>query len=291
MTMDDGFAAIVPLLFDTFSPLGIPMPDKDFTNNIIRTFTPSAITPFVDIAQNRDAFGRPVHRERYSEITPDYQLGLADANGALVALCRAINYALGGDDIRRGAINDKGELSGVKDLIELNPSDIQHVLEYYLGGSLFGGKYFWNVVNTARWAMGDDDIDITNELPIMRRFLGEAYVPSQSTDYYELRQRLQNQHQYYNRYKEAGEIIPANIQRDEEFYRFFKKIDRAVTKQRELIKSTDAGSEKYKKVWQDMQNLMFEANFIDEHVDWNSDDWETQYEAAKSEYNRKYNQE
>ncbi len=291
MTMDDGFAAIVPLLFDTFSPLGIPMPDKDFTKNIIRTFTPSAITPFVDIAQNRDAFGRPVHRERYSEITPDYQLGLADANGALVALCRAINYALGGDDIRRGAINDKGELSGVKDLFELNPSDIQHVLEYYLGGSLFGGKYFWNVVNTARWAMGDDDIDITNELPIMRRFLGEAYVPSQSTDYYELRQRLQNQHQYYNRYKEAGEIIPANIQRDEEFYRFFKKIDRAVTKQRELIKSTDAGSEEYKKVWQDMQGLMFEANFIDEHVDWDSDDWKTQYEAAKSEYNRKYNQE
>lgn len=289
MGLDEAFGAIFPLMFDTYSPLAVPVPDKDFTKNIVRMFTPSNATPILDILQNRDAFGRPVHRERYSDVTPAYQLGLADANNVLRAICQAVNWVGGGSDVKGAGINDDGSVSGIKRFFfEWNPSDVQHILEYFAGGSIFGGKYFWNTINTIRWALGDEDINITQELPIMRRFLGEAYIPSQAPDYYALRDRLRNQHALYNSYMDDGIQMPENVARDEEFYRYFNRIDKAVKRQRELVATKEAGTKEYEQQWQELQNLMFEANYMDEHVDWDAEDWKAQFNQAQSEFNQKY---
>ncbi|MBQ2797513.1 MAG: hypothetical protein IJF01_07270 [Tidjanibacter sp.] len=289
MGLDEAFGAIFPLMFDTYSPLAVPVPDKDFTKNIVRMFTPSIATPVLDILQNRDAFGRPVHRERYSDVTPAYQLGLADANNVLRAICQAVNWVGGGSDVKGAGINDDGSVSGIKRFFfEWNPSDVQHILEYFAGGSIFGGKYLWNTINTIRWALGDEDINITQELPIMRRFLGEAYIPSQAPDYYALRDRLRNQHALYNSYMDDGIQMPENVARDEEFYRYFNRIDKAVKRQRELVATKEAGTKEYEQQWQELQNLMFEANYMDEHVDWDAEDWKAQFNQAQSEFNQKY---
>ena len=289
MGLDEAFGAIFPLMFDTYSPLAVPVPDKDFTKNIVRMFTPSNATPVLDILQNRDAFGRPVHRERYSDVTPAYQLGLADANNVLRAICQAVNWVGGGSDVKGAGINDDGSVSGIKRFFfEWNPSDVQHILEYFAGGSIFGGKYLWNTINTIRWALGDEDINITQELPIMRRFLGEAYIPSQAPDYYALRDRLRNQHALYNSYMDDGIQMPENVARDEEFYRYFNRIDKAVKRQRELVATKEAGTKEYEQQWQELQDLMFEANYMDEHVDWDAEDWKAQFNQAQSEFNQKY---
>ncbi len=295
MSAEEFAGELSRLPFDTFSPLAVPE-NGDF----VRSILPTVFTPLYDVWVNEDYLGRPIHRKRYSDATPEYQLGLKNTPEFFVNWAKSMNSMLGGNDIERGSKNDKGEIVGWKDVLEFNPSDMHHILQYYAGGSLFGGKFFWNVVNTASYfhdmiTEGKSDIDVYNELPIVRRFLGEAHVPSKSGDYYHILNRLKVQHADYLKYRkrqqETGEPIPENILRDEKFYRHINRIHKVVKRQQELMAASEPDAEKQKAIQQDIQDIMFEAIYLDRNVDWDANDWNKQFEKTIDDYNKKYRQE
>lgn len=291
MTASEFAKEIVALPFDAFSPLAVPE-----NGSIMRTIMPSVGIPFYDIWVNEDYLGRPIHRDRYSDATPAYQLGLKSTPEFFVKWATAMNTMLGGNEIERGSKNKKGEINGWKEWLELNPSDIHHVLQYYAGGSIFGGKFLWNTVNTIQYFSdiikdGESEIDIFNEIPIMRRFIGEAYVPSKSGDYYHLLNRLKVQHadflKYEKRWKETGEAIPDYIERDEKFYQYVNDIHKWVKRNQEYL-NTESDPKKQKELQQELQDIMFEAIYLDENVDSDAPDWEKQFDKAIEDYNKKY---
>ena len=283
---------LTSLPFDSFSPLATPK-----NGSFARTFIPTILTPIYDIWVNEDWLGRPIRKERYSDSTPEYKLALASTPKVFVDIAKGINNLLGGNDIERMSKNKKGEISGLMDKLEINPSNMHHILQYYAGGSIFGGKFFWNTANTISYfrdmaTKGESDIDIYNELPIMRRFLGEAYVPSKSGDYYNLLNRLKVQHDDYNKYRErkreTGEPIPEHIANDEQFYQYINRIHKVVKREQDLIKENELNPEEQKAIQQKIQDIMFEGIYLDEHIDDKAPDWKKEFARVREEYNQKY---
>ena len=288
-------AEMAKLPFDIFSPLALPA-----KGNIMRSIMPTILTPFYDIIVNEDYLGRPIHKERYSDATPTYQLGLKNTPEFFVEWAKIMNSFLGGNEIERGAKNKRGEIVWWKEIWDFNPSDMHHVLQYYAGGSLFGGKFFWNIVNTIDYVYdmiteGKSDIDIFNELPIVRRFVGEAYVPSKSGDYYDLWDRLKVQHEDFKKYKDrkqkTGEPIPDYILRDEHFYQYMNNIHKVVKRNQEIANSK-TNPEEQEEIQKKIQDIMFEAIYLDDHVedDLSSAEWKKQFSKAREDYNKKYRQ-
>ena len=170
------------------------------------TIRPAVFTfamPFYDISQNRDFAGNRIHREPYTAAQEgrlaSSQLGQRHVNKVLKYLTDKL-FKAGGGDSEAGSkfYKDKdGNVRRVSDFMDRNPSDVEHLIEYYLGGR---GKFWNNVLKTGAGIMegayetieGDkefaemlSDVNV-NTTPILRRLYSQPWQNSVYTRYYDI---------------------------------------------------------------------------------------------------------
>ena len=178
-------------VFDMFSPFTIN--DNEIKKGMlpVRSVIPTALVPLYDISVNQDFTGREIFRlpfaknmERY---TPNSELGAYNANTILKGITRGLNKLGGGNEYTPAGINEKnGEVdySGARQLFfDWNPSKIEHVLEYYLGGR---GRFFNDVFKTAQAAVMPDKDVKTYNIPVLKRLYTKPYDGDAWNDYREI---------------------------------------------------------------------------------------------------------
>ena len=105
---------ILEAFTNSFNPLG--------GGGFMQTISPTIIDPFVAVAQNKDAFGRPISREdRATSPTPGYQRSREQASEFGKTLSEILNYISFGSEFTKGMISPTGD-------------DIDYIAGQYLGG-------------------------------------------------------------------------------------------------------------------------------------------------------------
>jgi hypothetical protein len=85
-------------IFDSVNPLG--------SSTFAQTLAPTAVDPFIGIAENKDAFGRPISKEdKALAPTPGYLRSRDSANGLFQGLAYGINYLTGGGEKGIGLVS------------------------------------------------------------------------------------------------------------------------------------------------------------------------------------------
>jgi hypothetical protein len=90
------------LIVDSFNPLG--------SSGFAQTLAPTIADPFIAVETNKDAFGRPIHREdRATNPTPGYLRTRENASVLGKGLAEFLNYVSGGTKYQKGAWSPTGD--------------------------------------------------------------------------------------------------------------------------------------------------------------------------------------
>ncbi len=265
--------------------LPVPAPENA---SFARTVTPSVMTPWLDCVQNEDTFGRPLGRTAYNETTPGSELGLKNANAAITQFCRRLNSIGGGDETWGASVERDGDKKPWKALLfEWNPSHVQHIMKSYAGGTIYGGRFFWNLRDTGK-AMISSDIDVeARDVPIFNRLIGQAYEERPHEAYYERMKRLERLHTIYTKYRKDGNPKAENedLIRNEIRYRFFHEFDKQRKAIRKALETTDPQSKEYDELSEQVSRVMKTSNDIDNEIDWSAPDWQEQLDRLIEQQN------
>ena len=146
------------LVLDSFNPLG--------SSGFMQTAFPTIADPLVAIAENKDAFGRPIAKEnRATNPTPGYERNRESSTALSQGLSYVINYLTGGGEYGIGIISPTAD-------------EIDYLAGQYAGGV---GR---EIMKAARaiGSIGDDEELPPYKIPILGKLYGETTTPSAVTD-------------------------------------------------------------------------------------------------------------
>lgn len=195
-------------LFSSVSPVNPVEFVKDDGTFTIRPIVPTIAVPFYDIAINQTYTGAPVHKTPFTSALDgriaNTALGKGNVNGLVKSFTDGL-FKLGGGNPESGSkyyMNDDGKIVPVSNIFDKNPSDIEHVIEYYLGGR----GQFWNDVmkttqniiesadqhaNDASFVQAMKEINM-NEFPVMKSLVRQPWKKSVYTRYYDIVNDIEN---------------------------------------------------------------------------------------------------
>jgi len=132
------------------------------TSTFAQTLAPTAVDPFIGIAENKDAFGRPISKEdRALAPTPGYLRSRDSANGLFQGLAYGINYLTGGGEKGIGLVSPTAD-------------QLSYIAGQYTGGV---GKL---VVQTGEYAKAKvigEELQ-TYQVPIAGKLYGDINTPA-----------------------------------------------------------------------------------------------------------------
>lgn len=111
-------------ILQSSSPLGEPKESSTPIGAMVKTFTPSLLTPIAEITDNTNRYGKPIAptpSQWDKSPPPDSTLYWNTASEAGKWIAEMLNRASGGDEIKPGAIS-------------ISPEWIDHLTAYYTGG-------------------------------------------------------------------------------------------------------------------------------------------------------------
>lgn len=121
-------------------------------------FVPSYAKPFVENAANKDWTGVPIYKKSdYNKNMPEWTKAYKGTSPELVALARRLNEISGGDKYTKGKI-------------DVNPAEIEHLFEGYLGG--LGS--FVNQTKKTMMMPFDPNLREMRNVPIANKFFKAA---------------------------------------------------------------------------------------------------------------------
>ena len=147
-------ADVLGVFSDAFNPLG--------GGTLIQTMTPTIADPFVAVAQNKDAFGRPISREDMpSRPTPGYLRSRENASAAGNLIAEALNRISGGTEFQ------KGQISPTSDDLD------------YLAGQALGGAYreAKKGVETVKSGFTGEEQPL-HKIPVVGKMVGDINDPA-----------------------------------------------------------------------------------------------------------------
>lgn len=168
---------------------------------VTRTVTPTILVPWVDIAQNRDFAGRKIASEPFTRaqdnLMADAGLHSDNVNPLLKSITDRL-FVWGGGDLNtytnlslRG-----GELVPINKNLDFNPSHLEHLIVYYLGGR---GAFFNDVLKSSV-ALVDGMTEIStspaneqfnvNNIPLLDRFYRQSGIRTEYQWFYETKRNL-----------------------------------------------------------------------------------------------------
>ena len=179
----------------------------------VRGVVPTALVPAYDLLVNETFSGSQIYREGFTKEverhTPAYLKSMPYVNEHLYSFAKALNKFGGGSDLRPATIDPlTGEYKLANSLFNINPSIIEHVGEYYLGGV---GRFANQTLKTftAAWKMaqGDDDVELhIRDIPIYNRFVT---TPRRDMEYYRqywlIGDEMRNRTFYRNQARREGD--------------------------------------------------------------------------------------
>lgn len=145
-------------VLDAFNPLG--------SSGLIQTLSPTLVDPFAALAENKDAFGRPISKEnRATNPSPGWERSRDNASAISQGLAYGINYLTGGGKYGIGAWSPTAD-------------DIDYVFSQYAGGL---GR---EVAKAAGFVKAKVEGEETPpyKVPILGKAYGETETPSAVTD-------------------------------------------------------------------------------------------------------------
>jgi hypothetical protein len=94
--------SLASAILDSVNPLG--------SSTFAQTLAPTVVDPFIGIAENKDAFGRPISKEdKALAPTPGYKRSRDSANGLFQGLAYGLNYITGGGEKGIGLVSPTAE--------------------------------------------------------------------------------------------------------------------------------------------------------------------------------------
>ena len=181
---------------ESFSPLGPISNEGRDDQGFIRYVTPTVLTPFRDLSQNRNFAGSPIYREDspYSKTdTPSSQRYFNSVNPVIRTATDFLHNATGGTSVESG-------------VIEINPEIPEFLLTSYFGGvaslvintgtlAIHNGKEIMGIETPKKdgdLVIGNYNVGPLRKLPFVRRFLTEVSDFSASEDYYNYKEEIDN---------------------------------------------------------------------------------------------------
>ncbi|WP_163557602.1 LPD38 domain-containing protein [Halomonas sp. NO4] len=158
----------------SFSPIGFE-DSPEMQNVLAKNMTPTLFRSITQVAVNEDFAGRPIYRENFvgGAPKPDSQLGMGSTPEAFNAMAEFINEHTGGSKYRSGAV-------------DLNPSVMQHLVNYYGGGAWGFTEKTADAV--ARVFQGDEIKRF--RIPFAGRVMGEVMPYRDMQTFYQRRDEL-----------------------------------------------------------------------------------------------------
>jgi hypothetical protein len=150
---------LTSIILDSFNPLG--------SSGLAQTIAPTIIDPFIALAENKDAFGRPIYKEsRATNPTPGWTRNRESSTAVSQGLSYAINYLTGGGQY------------GVSKIWSPTADELDYLAGQYAGGV---GR---EIMKTARaiGSLGSEDEIPPYKIPILGKMYGETTTPSAVTD-------------------------------------------------------------------------------------------------------------
>ena len=145
---------IFSAILGSVNPLG--------TSTFAQTLAPTIVDPFVAIAENRDAFGRPISREdKALAPSPGYERSRETANFVSQGLAYSLNYITGGGDKGIGLVSPTAD-------------QISYVAGQYAGGV---GKLAIQTGEYVKSLFTGEDVE-TYQIPVAGKLYGDLNTPA-----------------------------------------------------------------------------------------------------------------
>lgn len=147
---------------NSFNPLGS-------VSNILQMFTPTAVRPITDISLNKNFMGSPVYKvDKYGIPKAQSSTHFKGTSIPAKGIAKGLNITTGGGEYEKG-------------LVDIPPDIIDYVFDYYTGGL---GRTLKNTISLPLKIGTKKDITI-NEIPFVRRFVGEVSEYQDINTFYE----------------------------------------------------------------------------------------------------------
>ncbi len=192
----------------------LPVNPMGQNGDLWSSFTPDAAKPFVQIARNRDFFGKPIYRENsFNEGMPEWTKVYSGTSPWMIEFSEVLNELGGGDKYT------KSELG----FMDINPAKVEHVFEGYFGGmaktvNQMAKTLTAGVESVVNGEMSDDLV--LRNVPVVNRFVSEVDDRNAFT--------LVNQlyHGYYDEFKRTERRINGykREMRGEDAFEFSKRM-------------------------------------------------------------------
>lgn len=163
--IDKGASRLFGAIESAFNPLGS-------SGSIEQFISPTVTDPIVQLASNENFFSSPIRKSQpqFGAMKPNSQLYFESVRGTTKDVTDWLNRTTGGSTTRSG-------------WIDLNPEDIDHVVDF-VGGGL--GRVINNSITTTESLLSEQKLPPINNVPLIRRFLGEPFDRFSISRVYEL---------------------------------------------------------------------------------------------------------
>lgn len=247
-----------------------------------------AQTLIYDPLTNRDAFGRPIHKEdKWGKGTPDSELGANNVNPLIYYMCKGLNAMAGGNSLRAAGVRDDGTVNRFLNWLDVNPSNAEYVITTFGGGP---GKLGLQLFRMAE-ALYNPDAELeVRDIPFVNAIIGSTYAPKPNSEYYEGRSTIDRAVNIMESEISAGMLKPddpmyiINKQRQEVFRGFNKEISKIAKERNKFEYGTPAFNELNTK----MEMQMRICNKVLDSGAFGSDNVREQINAIINKYEMKY---
>jgi hypothetical protein len=170
----DAALNVVASLLGSFSPIGINLSD-DPEKGVLRTLTPTVLSPVAQLAINENFFGSAIYRENmaFGNQYPDSALGKPKTADHWKAVSRWLNDATGGEEFIPGSI-------------DINPDTLKFLAEFVGGGA---GAFVVRTGDLAQKMFTGQEV-APHEVPFKRKLMGKVRPFEDLNKFYERRVKI-----------------------------------------------------------------------------------------------------
>lgn len=121
---EEAASRVLTAAMDSFAPIGSGAESQSISGSILKTFSPTIITPVIDIFANENRFGAPIYKEQNpftDRKEANAYMHFDSVNPISKSLMQGLNNATGGDRYNKG-------------LIDINPGAVDYFIQSYLPG-------------------------------------------------------------------------------------------------------------------------------------------------------------
>lgn len=230
----------------------------------MKTFVPSVFKPMYELYANADFTGFPIYREPFAKSLegriPESQLGMRNANKFISGVTEWLNEVGGGNQWTPAGFDpETGTINGLVNLLDQNPSKIEHLLTSYTGGlGRMGARIY-------RYVSSPDEERAVRDIPFINAFLTDVRKEiNPNTEYYDIRDKYESLNYWFRKHQKEG-TYPPFYHSDEEAQKaaaevtavmqMIKQSDKTLDAWKKQLEMTEYGSEQYRTVVQEMNRV------------------------------------